>query len=152
MTKHTVTAFEEELRGLRHTIVRMGTLAEAQFVSAIQAVIERDSELAEETAKKDARLDTLEHDAATLEPSTVALTFAIQSSIREHTLDTVRVSLSGPPESYGEYSVVLEETVRRNVAVLADADLIQEIERGEGPGLATPPGRYRRSPTPRPSP
>jgi hypothetical protein len=71
-----------------------------------------------------------------IEPPTAVVTFTIQSRIRQLTLDRVRVQLAGPPESYSEYRVNLQDTVLRNVTVMADGDLIQQIERGEATVVA----------------
>lgn len=69
-------------------------------------------------------------------PPTVTMQFTIRSRIRKTQLDTVRVQLAGPPESYAEYAVELEERVLTDVTVTADADLISKIESGEATVVA----------------
>jgi phosphate transport system protein len=62
MPEHTVRSYEEDLRRLRDMIVRMGGLAERQVAEAVQALIERDSELATEVVQRDAAIDALERE------------------------------------------------------------------------------------------
>ena len=45
-SEHIVKGYDEELRKLNNTITEMGGLAESQLTAAIEAVVERDSELA----------------------------------------------------------------------------------------------------------
>ncbi len=59
-SKHIVRAYDEELQQLNELIGRMGGLAETQISNAITAVVERDSELAEEVKQADARVDEME--------------------------------------------------------------------------------------------
>jgi len=59
-TNHTVRSYDEQLKELKHAIVRMGGLAENQLQAAIQALIKRDPDLAGEAVKSDARIDELE--------------------------------------------------------------------------------------------
>jgi phosphate transport system protein len=61
-TQHTAKSFEEELQRLQRLIARMGGLAEAQLASAIQAVAERNSEMATATIRGDAKVDDLEQE------------------------------------------------------------------------------------------
>lgn len=63
----------------------------------------------------------------TIRPSTASFTFVVRSRIGEHTLDSVRVQVGGPPEDSREYVVDVEPTVLRNVTVRADAELISRI-------------------------
>ena len=58
--QHIVKAYDDELTELNSVIARMGGLAEAQLVSALDAVRLRDSELATRTIEADAKVDALE--------------------------------------------------------------------------------------------
>ncbi|MEM7686018.1 MAG: PhoU domain-containing protein, partial [Pseudomonadota bacterium] len=58
--KHIVTAFDADLRAISARISEMGGLAEEQLGSSIEALRERDSELAEEIIRVDKRLDNME--------------------------------------------------------------------------------------------
>lgn len=59
-SKHIVTAFDQDLRGISARISEMGGLAEEQLGHAIEALRERDSELAQEIIRVDKRLDAME--------------------------------------------------------------------------------------------
>ncbi len=58
--QHIVKAYDDELTQLNSVIARMGGLAEAQLVSALDAMRTRDSELATRTIEADAKVDALE--------------------------------------------------------------------------------------------
>ena len=58
-TNHIVTAFDQDLRGISGRISEMGGLAEEQLGHAIEALRERDSELAREIIRIDKRLGQL---------------------------------------------------------------------------------------------
>ena len=45
-SEHMIKSYDEELRRLNNTITEMGGLAESQLATAIEAVNERDSDLA----------------------------------------------------------------------------------------------------------
>ncbi len=57
---HTVKSYEDELKALANTVLRMGGLAEAQMSTAIQALVRRDSDLAGRVVASDARIDAME--------------------------------------------------------------------------------------------
>jgi len=58
--RHIVTAFDADLRGISARIAEMGGLAEEQLGPAIEAMLLRDSSLAEEVIRSDKRLDAME--------------------------------------------------------------------------------------------
>jgi phosphate transport system protein len=60
VTEHIVSAFEDELTSLGRKIAIMGGLAEQQLIKAIDALSERDLELAEQVVESDKQIDTLE--------------------------------------------------------------------------------------------
>ena len=83
MTPHIRTAFDEDLRNISASISEMGGLAEEQLNSAIQAMVNRDSDLATEVIAADKRLDALE---AQLEKTTIeviALRTPVAADLRE---------------------------------------------------------------------
>jgi len=55
MMDHTVRALDEQLKDLKHLIVRMGGLAEAELASAVAALIRRDAALAQATVGSESR-------------------------------------------------------------------------------------------------
>ncbi len=63
MTKsaeHIVKAFDEQLEEMRRTIVRMGGMVEAELSGAVEALIRRDSEMAQRIIESDKEVDVLE--------------------------------------------------------------------------------------------
>ena len=61
-TEHIVKSFDEDLKKLDNTIAEMGGLAEVQLADAIEALIKRDTELADRVIAGDKKIDMLEAD------------------------------------------------------------------------------------------
>jgi phosphate transport system protein len=57
--EHIVHSYDEELKALSATILRMGGIAESQIASSLLAVARRDGELAERVVQNDAQIDEL---------------------------------------------------------------------------------------------
>ena len=57
--EHIIKSYDEELSRLNKMIVEMGGLAESQLATAIEAVVERDSELGASVVEGDARVDPM---------------------------------------------------------------------------------------------
>jgi len=62
MPDHTVTAFDEELNGLKRKIAEMGGIAEKMVGDAMLALQRRDTDLAQAVRASDERLDTLQRE------------------------------------------------------------------------------------------
>ena len=60
--EHIVKSYDEELKDLNDTIARMGGLTEAQIARAIEALVERNPELAEAVVEGDEAVDELNYD------------------------------------------------------------------------------------------
>ena len=83
MTPHIRKAFDEDLRNISARISEMGGLAEEQLNSAIEAMVNRDGDLATEVIAADKRLDAME---AQLEKTTIeviALRTPVASDLRD---------------------------------------------------------------------
>ena len=61
---HIVKSYDEELERLTGEIQRMGELALAQLQAAIDAVVERESDVALKVVQGDAAIDALEHEVS----------------------------------------------------------------------------------------
>ncbi len=83
MSRHIVTAFDAELQGISARISEMGGLAEEQLSQALEALRDRDSELAAEVIAADARLDALEVKFEELAIQTLALRQPMAGDLRE---------------------------------------------------------------------
>ena len=62
MTTHTDKSYERELIELRDRLLEMGGLVEAAIASSVQAMIERDSDLAQQVKIKDREINRMEVD------------------------------------------------------------------------------------------
>ncbi len=65
-SEHTVKSFADEMRRIQSLIARMGGLAENQLSGAIQAVADRDSDVAATTVRGDAEIDAMEREVEDL--------------------------------------------------------------------------------------
>ena len=70
---HIVKSYDEELQRLSKTIVEMGGLAEAQLEAAIEAVVQRDPELAARVIDDDKKVDQCEFEVDSLATRLLAL-------------------------------------------------------------------------------
>jgi phosphate transport system protein len=82
-SEHIVKGYDEELRRLSNTITEMGGLAESQLGAAIEAVQERDSELAANVVEGDAKVDALEREIDNLVLRLLALRQPVARDLRE---------------------------------------------------------------------
>ncbi|HTP90923.1 MAG TPA: phosphate signaling complex protein PhoU [Xanthobacteraceae bacterium] len=59
---HTAKAFDTDLQEIMRKVAEMGGLAERQISDAVNALVERDTELAERVISGDLMIDTMQHD------------------------------------------------------------------------------------------
>src|SRR5438309_3783106 len=83
MPEHIVKSYDEELGRLNKIIVEMGGLAESQLAAAIEAVVERDSDLAARVIEDDAKVDQLERELDNLAIRLLALRQPMARDLRE---------------------------------------------------------------------
>ena len=82
-SEHVIKSYDEELRRLNNIITEMGGLAESQLAAAIEAVVERDSELAASVVEGDTKVDQLQHDLDNLALRLLALRQPVARDLRE---------------------------------------------------------------------
>ncbi|HUC70197.1 MAG TPA: phosphate signaling complex protein PhoU [Stellaceae bacterium] len=82
-SEHIIKSYDEELRRLNNTITEMGGLAESQLAAAIEAVVERDSDLAASVVETDAKVDQLQRDLDNLAIRLLALRQPMARDLRE---------------------------------------------------------------------
>jgi phosphate transport system protein len=58
--QHTIRQYEEELRGLRTDLLKMGGLVERQIVDAVNSLVSRDSDKAREVIARDAEVNRMD--------------------------------------------------------------------------------------------
>jgi len=78
-----VKGYDDELCRLNNTITEMGGLAESQLATAIDAVVERDSELAASVVEGDAKVDQLQRELDNLAMRLLALRQPVARDLRE---------------------------------------------------------------------
>lgn len=82
-TKHTLTAFDEDMDAIRSLIAEMGARAEAAVTNAMQALFSGDLELAETTRVGDKIIDQLETEIEKRVVQTIALRAPMADDLRE---------------------------------------------------------------------
>ena len=80
---HIVKSFDEELQQLKDFITRMGGLAEQELASAIEALTQRNSDLANEVRDSDKVIDALELELEESAVKMIALRQPVASDLRE---------------------------------------------------------------------
>ena len=99
--EHIVRSYAEELRRLRDMITRMGGLAELQVADSTNALLERDSDLAEEVVQRDAQLDALEREIEAFCIRLLALRQPVGADLR---LVIASLKVSHDLERIGDYA------------------------------------------------
>ncbi len=116
--EHIIKSYDEELARLSKLIVEMGGLAESQLAAAIEAVAQRDSELALRVVEADAKVDELEREADNLAIRLLALRQPMARYLREI---LVALKISSDLERIGDYAA---NVAKRSIA-LAQTSPIQ---------------------------
>src|SRR3546814_16570933 len=82
-SEHIVKSFDEELQRLSAVLLRMGGLAEAQLSAAIEALVRRDSDLAQKVVAGDAAIDQMDVELDDNAVRTLALRQPMAHDLRE---------------------------------------------------------------------
>lgn len=133
MTDHTVKSYDDELAHLTNIIARMGGMAEAQLAAALQALAQRDSDLAAKVVANDAQIDELEQEVSHFTVRMLALRQPLAVDLR-HIVAALKIS--SEIERIGDYAanvakrtLVLNQqpAVKTAAAVLHMGRSVQEI-------------------------
>lgn len=100
-TKHTLTAFDDDMDEIRGLIAEMGARAETAVVNAMRALNEGDKELAESTKAEDKSIDVLETEVEKLVVRTIALRAPMADDLREL---IAALKMSAVIERIGDYA------------------------------------------------
>lgn len=100
-TKHTVTAFDDDMDEIRGLIAEMGARAETAVSRAMTALIENDKELAASTRAEDKIIDRLETEVEKLVVRTIALRAPMADDLREL---VAALKISAVIERIGDYA------------------------------------------------
>jgi len=115
MTQHTVKAFGDELNQLTAEVARMGGLAEAQVVDAIDSVARRDVPLARAVVERDRKLDALHHDIERKAIRLIVLRQPVANDLRR-TVSAMKIA--GELERIGD----LAKNIAKRGLVLAEGE------------------------------
>jgi len=110
-SEHIVRAFDEDLNKLDNIIAEMGGLAEQQLADAIEAMVRRDSTLAEQVIASDKRIDALEKEVDELAVKMLALRQPMAEDLR---VVITALKTSGIVERIGDYA---KNIAKRSVAI-----------------------------------
>ncbi len=128
MTAHTVKLYEEQLQDLSSSIVKMGALAESQLQNAVNALIDKDQEAADETVGRDDRIDEMEKKIEEKVLDLIVLRQPMAIDLRE-TVSAMKIS--SDLERIGDLakniakrsrsiSVELPDDIKKNIRAVAD--------------------------------
>ena len=98
---HTLTAFDQDLAGLRGLIIDMGSIAEAAIEESMRCLVERDAAAAEELVAGDEQLDDLEAEAERRAVQLIALRAPMADDLREV---VAALKIAGVVERVGDYA------------------------------------------------
>src|SRR3546814_6532415 len=100
-SEHIVRAFDEDLQRLSAVVLRMGGVAEVQLASAIEALVRRDSELAQKVIAGDEVIDQMDIELDDNAVRTLALRHPVANDLREV---IAALKISGELERIGDYA------------------------------------------------
>jgi phosphate transport system protein len=106
MTTHTDRQYEEELAGLRERVLTMGGLVEKQIAHAIQALVTRDTDLAQATIQKDADVNRLDVE---IDDLCIRLLALRQPAGRDLRFITTALKITTDLERIGDRAVSISE-------------------------------------------
>ena len=91
MSDHIVRSFDEELGQITAEVARMGGLAEAQILEALDCVLRRDVRLAEQVRERDAQLDAMDVDIERKAVRLIALRQPLANDLR-HAVAAMKIA------------------------------------------------------------
>lgn len=107
---HTVTAFDEDLRGLRELIAEMGERAEAAIHEAMRCLVERDIEAAARLVEADQDINRLEAEAEDRVVRLIALRAPMADDLRDA---LAALKIAGVVERIADYAKNIARRVKR---------------------------------------
>ncbi|CAN5736731.1 phosphate signaling complex protein PhoU [soil metagenome] len=122
MNEHIVKSYEDELNTLTAECARMGGLTEAQVGDSIDAVVRRDTTLAEAVVGRDQRLDVLEADIERKAIRLIALRQPMANDLRK-TVAAMKIAMN--LERCGD----LAKNIAKRTLVLTEAEPMSPLTR-----------------------
>lgn len=109
VTTHIVKSYDQELQQIVELTARMGSLAEQQFATAVQAIHARDNAIAKQAFESDNAIDALEHELNDLTLRVLALRQPMASDLR---LIIGSLKIARDLERIGDYAASLAKRAR----------------------------------------
>ena len=122
-SEHTAKAFDTDLQEITRKVAEMGGLAERQITDAVQALVDRDTELAERVIATDPAIDTLQHEIEEKAILTIARRQPMAVDLRE-IVGAMRVC--NDLERIGDHA----KHIGKRVVALEDDSYPQKLIRG----------------------
>jgi phosphate transport system protein len=122
---HTVKAFDHELQELSRMIAEMGGMAEKQVADAVDALVRRDSTLAQRVAAADASIDALQRELEEKAVLTIARRQPMAADLRE-VVGTLRIA--GDLERIGDLAKNIAKRVLALGGEFPPPKLIRGVE------------------------
>jgi phosphate transport system protein len=123
MSDHIVTSYDNDLEDLRRSISEMGGVAEKMMTEATDALVRRDTVLAQNVIVADKRLDVLQREIEERSVLLIARRQPLAIDLRE-TISAIRVS--GDLERVGD----LAKNIAKRVVAISDQAQPQKIVLG----------------------
>lgn len=126
MNQHTVRAYGEELNQLTADVARLGGLAEAQVVEAVESVARRDAALAQAVMARDLKLDEMQKEIEKKAIRLIALRQPVASDLRR---TVAAMKIAGDLERVGDLA---KNVAKRGLALIESepiTPLTRSIER-----------------------
>ncbi len=106
--RHTSRQYEAELQDVTENLLYLGTLIEKAIADSIQALVERDSELARKVIAYDVHIDKLDYE---VEEKCIRLLALRQPAARDLRFITTAIKINGHLERIGDMAVKICEKV-----------------------------------------
>lgn len=120
MPQHIVQKYDDELKKLSTLIVQMGGLAESQLSAAVEAIVKRDSNLANEVVKSDAKIDLLRNQVDDFAIELLARRQPMAADLR---IVVSALRISSEIERIGDYA----KNVAKRAVALNQAPLVRPV-------------------------
>jgi phosphate transport system protein len=131
MSEHIVSSYDEQLKTLHATVLKMGALCESQFSNSIVALIKGDDELVDKIIGKDDRIDELERKIDDQVVSLITLRAPMAIDLRE-TVSAMRIAselerIGDLAKNTAKRSKIIKGSIDINISALikSTAELVQ---------------------------
>ncbi len=106
--RHTSVQYESELQGVRTSLIHMGVLVEKAIEKSVNALLQRDSDLARTVMAEDDQIDRLDVD---IEDKCIRLLALRQPAARDLRFITTAIKINGHLERIGDMAVNIAKKV-----------------------------------------